>query len=47
MDGTLNRRVRLPYTQPAHALEEAVERLAAADRRLRLGAGGLTDQSMV
>ncbi len=47
VDGTLNRRVRLPYTQPAHALEEAVERLAAADRRLRLGAGGPTDQSMV
>jgi DNA-binding transcriptional MocR family regulator len=47
VDGTLNRRVRLPYTQPAHVLEEAVTRLAAAERRLRLGAGGPTDQSMV
>lgn len=47
VDGTLNRRVRLPYTQPAHALEEAVVRLAAAERRLRLGAGGPAYPSMV
>ncbi|MFL5798465.1 MAG: PLP-dependent aminotransferase family protein [Actinomycetota bacterium] len=36
--GTLDRRVRLPFTQPRDLLEEAVGRLAAAGRRLRAGA---------
>jgi len=38
-DGTLDRHLRLPFTQPPDRLEEAVVRLAAAERRLRLGAG--------
>lgn len=37
-DGALERHVRLPYTQPEEVLQEAVARLAAAHRRLRLGA---------
>jgi DNA-binding transcriptional MocR family regulator len=37
-DGTLERHLRLPFTQPPDRLEEAVRRLAAAERRLRLGA---------
>src|SRR6266511_387408 len=36
--GTLDRRVRLPFTQPPDRLEEAVTRLAAAECRLRAGA---------
>lgn len=39
VDRSLDRRIRLPFTQPPGALEEAVARLAAAERRLRLGAG--------
>ena len=38
VDGTLDRWVRLPYTQPPEVLGEAVRRLAAARRRLHLGA---------
>jgi DNA-binding transcriptional MocR family regulator len=38
LGGTLGRRVRLPFTQPPDRLEEAVSRLAAAERRLRAGA---------
>jgi DNA-binding transcriptional MocR family regulator len=38
VDRTLDRRVRLPFTQPPGALDDAVVRLAAAERRLRLGA---------
>jgi DNA-binding transcriptional MocR family regulator len=38
VDRTLDRWVRLPFTQPPDALEEAVTRLATAQRRLRLGA---------
>jgi DNA-binding transcriptional MocR family regulator len=37
-DGTLDRHLRLPYTQPPDRLAEAARRLAAAERRLRLGA---------
>jgi DNA-binding transcriptional MocR family regulator len=33
-DDTLENRVRLPFTQPPHVLEEATVRLAAAQRRL-------------
>lgn len=36
--GTLDRRVRLPFTQPPDRLEEAVTRLAGAECRLRAGA---------
>jgi DNA-binding transcriptional MocR family regulator len=36
VDGTLDRHVRLPFTQPSDRLEEAVGRLAAAERRLAL-----------
>ncbi len=38
VDGTLDNRVRLPYTQPPEVLEDAVVRLSAAEQRLRLGA---------
>ena len=38
LGGTLGRRVRLPFTQPPDRLEEAIVRLAAAQRRLRAGA---------
>ena len=38
LDGTLEHHVRLPFTQSEEVLEEAVARLAGADRRLRLGA---------
>jgi DNA-binding transcriptional MocR family regulator len=38
VDWTMDRWVRLPFTQSPEALEEAVVRLAAAERRLRLGA---------
>ena len=35
VDGTLDRHLRLPFTQPPDRLEEAVRRLAAAERRVR------------
>lgn len=38
VDGTLDSRVRLPYTQPPKVLDDAVGRLSGAERRLRLGA---------
>jgi DNA-binding transcriptional MocR family regulator len=38
LGGTLHDRVRLPFTQPPDRLDEAVSRLAAARRRLRLRA---------
>jgi DNA-binding transcriptional MocR family regulator len=38
VDGTLDARVRLPFTQPPDRLVEGVDRLAAARRRLHLGA---------
>jgi DNA-binding transcriptional MocR family regulator len=37
VDGTLHRRLRVPFTQPVEALEDAVVRLASAVRRLRIG----------
>ena len=38
LEGTLQSRIRLPYTQPEEVLEEAVTRVASAYRRLQLGA---------
>jgi DNA-binding transcriptional MocR family regulator len=38
LEGTLERRVRLPYTLPEEVLQEAVDRLGSAYRRLELGA---------
>jgi DNA-binding transcriptional MocR family regulator len=38
LEGSLDRRVRLPYTLPEDLLQEAVARLATANRRLELGA---------
>jgi len=37
-DGTLDRHLRLPFTQPPDRLEEGIQRLAAAERHLRPGA---------
>jgi DNA-binding transcriptional MocR family regulator len=39
-DGTLERHLRLPFTQPPDRLREAVRRLAVAQQRVRLGAAG-------
>ncbi len=40
LDGTLDRHLRLPFTLPPERLREAVARLVAAERRVRLGVTG-------